>query len=305
MKLWWKVAVEAGCNLGHKLEYWVVGVAKGQRMEFYLSKGTSRRKQVTRCLSFAGNWTLSSVTSHVTLQKERSTSKCLWMYLLLNSAVQRICIWGTFTLLFPHWLVLLLCVPALEKVYRFVQIFWMRLSITTLCFFYLIMNGIASSMALLAVIHSHVFLIFTSVCVSTQKVTSEASSVKLCPFLLQLDLPLLMSFLVSQAELSWCGSVWRPKVVLTASFHGMTSYLLWFYPGRQLSTTQLLAYSPQGGVGERIAKIKVQELIDWAKDSSVGRARAVHKSKENKEFFHCFQWQADIQLPPESEAYHR
>lgn len=143
------------------------------------------------------------------------------------------------------------------------------------------------------------FLIFTSVCVSTQKVTSEISSVKLCPFLLQLDLPLLMSFLVSQAELSWCGSVWRPKVVLTASFHGMTSCLLWFYPGRQLSTTQFLAYSPQGGVGERIAKIKVQELIDWAKVSSVGKARAVHKSKENKEFFHCCQWQADIQLPPE------
>lgn len=47
-----------------------------------------------------------------------------------------------------------------------------------------------------------------------------------------------------------------------------------FNPGRQLSTTQHLTASSR--MEQRIRQIKVRTLMDWDKDSLIGKAKTVH-----------------------------
>ncbi|KAM3833616.1 WASH complex subunit 4 isoform 2-T2 [Vipera latastei] len=66
--------------------------------------GQSYLDQFRQLISQIGSWILYLSISPGALQKVQSTSKCLWMSLLLNSAVQRTCIYAIFISLFPHWL---------------------------------------------------------------------------------------------------------------------------------------------------------------------------------------------------------
>ena len=50
---------------------------------------------------------------------------------------------------------------------------------------------------------------------------------------------------------------------------------LWFNTSWQLSTTQLLAHSPPGGMTERIGRVKVRKLVGQDKDSLIGKAKAM------------------------------
>lgn len=49
---------------------------------------------------------------------------------------------------------------------------------------------------------------------------------------------------------------------------------MWFNPGRHLSTTQQLTASSR--MEQRIRQIKVRTLMDWDKDSLIGKAKIVH-----------------------------
>ena len=53
----------------------------------------------------------------------------------------------------------------------------------------------------------------------------------------------------------------------------------WFKPSWQLSTTQLIAHSPHGRIGERIRRVKERKLVGSDKDSLIGKAKATHASK--------------------------
>ena len=53
----------------------------------------------------------------------------------------------------------------------------------------------------------------------------------------------------------------------------------WFNPSQQLSTTQPLAPSPRGGMGERLGRVKVRKLVAWGKDNLICKAKAAHASK--------------------------
>ena len=62
------------------------------------------------------------------------------------------------------------------------------------------------------------------------------------------------------------------------------SLMSWFNPSQQLSTTQLLAHSPTGGMGERIGRVKVRKFMGWDKDNLIGKAKAAHASKARNSF---------------------
>lgn len=60
----------------------------------------------------------------------------------------------------------------------------------------------------------------------------------------------------------------------------------------QLSPTQRLAHFPSPispiGMGERIGRVKVRKLVCWDKGSLMGRVKATHEAKQNKEFLYHF-----------------
>ena len=62
--------------------------------------------------------------------------------------------------------------------------------------------------------------------------------------------------------------------------------LSWFNPSQQLGPTQPLTHTPShptpGGVGKKIRRVKVRNLVAWDKDSLIGKAKAVHASKAKR-----------------------
>ena len=64
-------------------------------------------------------------------------------------------------------------------------------------------------------------------------------------------------------------TVYKYAYRLWESNRDKRSWVLWFKPSQQLSTTQLLTHSPHppSGMGERIKKIKKVKLMGW--DSSL------------------------------------
>lgn len=63
------------------------------------------------------------------------------------------------------------------------------------------------------------------------------------------------------------------------------SWVLWLNPSGQLSPTQALAHSFPW---ERIRMVKVKQLEGWDRNSLIGKTKAVHTAKQNKELMHSF-----------------
>ena len=53
----------------------------------------------------------------------------------------------------------------------------------------------------------------------------------------------------------------------------------WFNPIWQLDTTQPLAHSPLGAIGDRTGRVELRKLVEWDKNGLIGKAKAAHASK--------------------------
>jgi len=51
------------------------------------------------------------------------------------------------------------------------------------------------------------------------------------------------------------------KQLLLTLLINVCRQLLWFKPGRQLSSTQLLIHSPRSGTRDKIGRVKVRKLV--------------------------------------------